>query len=264
MVGGLDAVADFVATYLPARWLAITVPLLVLAVVTLIDPPTTLVLLATGPLLVLLLAVIGSRARALTQRRFDEMRWLGAFFLDILQGVATLKLFGRSREQVDNVERLGRRYADSSMEVLRTAFQTSLVLEWASAIAVALVAVEVSLRLMAGAIDFERALAVLVVTPVFFLPLRQLAGQYHLGSAGRAAGGPDRCDPRRRTGGVATPRSAWTDVPSWSSRPRSASTASPPAFRTGRAPPSTISISPFRRVASWRSSGRPGPASRRS
>ena len=73
MVGGLDAVADFVATYLPARWLAITVPLLVLVVVTLIDVPTTLVLLATGPLLVLLLAVIVSRARALTQRRFDEI-----------------------------------------------------------------------------------------------------------------------------------------------------------------------------------------------
>ena len=187
MVGGLDAVADFVAVFLPARWLAVTVPLLVLAVIVVIDPPTVLVLLATGPLLVLLLAVIGSRARALTQRRFDDMRWLGAFFLDVLQGIATLKQFGRSAEQVDTIQRLGRRYADTSMEVLRTAFQTSLVLEWGASIAVALVAVEVSLRLMGGAIEFERAMAVLVVTPGFFLPLRQLSGQYHLGAAGRAA-----------------------------------------------------------------------------
>jgi ATP-binding cassette subfamily C protein CydCD len=189
MVGGLDAVADLVAVYLPARWLAITVPLLILAVVTLIDPPSTLVLLATGPLLVLLLAVIGGRARALTQRRFDETRWLGAFFLDVLQGIATLKMFGRSAEQVDTIQHLGRRYADASMEVLRTAFQTSLVLEWGASIAVALVAVEISLRLMGGSIGFERALAVLVITPAFFLPLRQLAGQYHVGAAGRAAAG---------------------------------------------------------------------------
>ena len=187
MVGGLDAIADLVAVYMPARWLAITVPLLVLAVVLMIDPPSVLVLLATGPLLVLLLAVIGSRARVLTQRRFDDMRWLGAFFLDVLQGIATLKMFGRSVEQVDNIQRLGRRYADTSMEVLRTAFQTSLVLEWGASIAMALVAVEISLRLMLGAIGFERALAVLVITPGFFLPLRHLAGQYHLGAAGRAA-----------------------------------------------------------------------------
>ena len=171
----------------PPDWLAITVPLLVLAVVALIDPPTTLVLLATGPLLVLLLAVIGGRTRILTQRRFDETRWLGAFFLDLVAGIATLKMFGRSAEQVDTIQRLGRRYADTSMEVLRTAFQTSLVLEWGASIAVALVAVEISLRLMAGSIAFDRALAVLVVTPAFFLPLRQLAGQYHVGAAGRAA-----------------------------------------------------------------------------
>ncbi len=56
------------------------------------------------------------------------------------------------------------------MEVLRTAFQTSLVLEWGGAVAVALVAVEISLRLMAGAIEFERALAVLIIVPEFFLP----------------------------------------------------------------------------------------------
>ena len=71
------------------------------------------------------------------------------------------------------------------MDVLRTAFQTSLVLEWGGAVAVALVAVEVSLRLMAGAIEFERALAVLIIVPEFFLPLRTLATRYHSGAAGR-------------------------------------------------------------------------------
>ncbi len=189
LVGGLDAVADLVAVYLPARWLAVGVPLLILVVVAVLDPLSTLVLLVTGPVLVLLLATIGGRAGALTQRRFDDMRWLGAFFLDVLGGIATLKMFGRSAEQIDTIQRLGRRYADTSMEVLRTAFQTSFVLEWGASIAVAVVAVEISLRLMTGAINFERALAVLVITPAFFLPLRRLAGQYHVGAAGRAAAG---------------------------------------------------------------------------
>ena len=103
------------------------------------------------------------------------------------------------------------------MEVLRTAFQTSLVLEWGGAVAVALVAVEISLRLMAGAIEFERALAVLIIVPEFFLPLRQLATRYHSGAAGRAVGDPDVRDPRRAGAGdatVAEPRPACPRPPS--------------------------------------------------
>ena len=189
VVDGLDAVDAYITTFLPARALAVAVPLVVLAVVALIDPPTTAVLLFTGPILVLLLGVIGGRTRVITERRFAEVRWLGAFFVDILAGLSTLKLFGRSAEQVDNLLSFSRRYADTTMEVLRTAFQTALVLEWGAAVAVALVAVEISLRLMAGTIEFQRALAVLVIVPEFFLPLRNLAIRYHAGSAGRAAAG---------------------------------------------------------------------------
>jgi ATP-binding cassette subfamily C protein CydD len=68
----------------------------------------------------------------------------------MLGGLATLKAFGRSREQAANIAMISRQYGDTTMEVLRTAFQTSLVLEWGGAVAVALVAVEVSLRLMDG------------------------------------------------------------------------------------------------------------------
>ena len=163
-------------------------PVLVALVVLVLDPPTVLVLLFTGPILVLLLGYIGSRARSITERRFAELRWMSALFLDLLQGMATLKMFGRSAEQAETIRIVSRRFGDTTMEVLRTAFQTALVLEWGAAVAMAVVAVEVSLRLMANGIAFERALAVLIVTPEFFLPLRNLAIRYHSGAAGRAAG----------------------------------------------------------------------------
>jgi len=187
LVDGMEAVDAYVTSFQPARQLAVAVPLLVLFVILVLDPPTTLVLLFTGPILVLLLAMIGSRTRAVTDRRFVELRWLSAFFLDMLQGIATLKMFGRSAEQVDNIRAISRQYGDTTMEVLRTAFQTSLALEWGGAVAVALVAVEISLRLMTGSITFDVALAVLIIVPEFFTPLRQLAARYHSGSAGRTA-----------------------------------------------------------------------------
>ncbi len=186
LIGGLEDIERYLTQFVPTRRLATIVPALVLLLVLLLDPPSVLVLLFTGPLLLLLLAVIGSRTRAVSQRRFMEMRALSAFFLDILRGIATLKMFGRSREQVDNLARVSRGYGDATMDVLRTAFQTSLVLEWGATIAIALVAVEIGLRLLEGTIPFERALAVLLITPEFFLPLRALAIRFHVGTAGAA------------------------------------------------------------------------------
>ena len=182
----------------PARALAVAVPLLVLvAVILVIDPPTALVLLFTGPVLVLLLAFIGGRARASPTVASPRSAISSAFFLDMLRGLATLKMFGRSREQVDTIRDISRRYGDTTMEVLRTAFQTSLVLEWGGAVAVALVAVEISLRLMDGSIEFERALAVLIIVPEFFLPLRHAGDALPLGRGGPGGRRAGLRDPRR-------------------------------------------------------------------
>jgi ATP-binding cassette subfamily C protein CydD len=189
LIGGLESIEDYITQFVPTRWLAMIVPLLVLLLVLFLDPPSVLVLLFTGPLLLMLLVVIGGRTGVVSERRFLEMRTLSAFFLDILRGIATLKMFGRSREQVDNLDRVSRGYGDATMDVLRTAFQTSLVLEWGATIAIALVAVEIGLRLLDGSIPFERALAVLLITPEFFLPLRAMAIRFHVGTAGRAAVG---------------------------------------------------------------------------
>ncbi|MEZ4768169.1 MAG: ABC transporter transmembrane domain-containing protein [Caldilineales bacterium] len=184
---GVETLDEYVTLFLPARYLAALVPAFVFLLVLILDPLTTLVLLFAGPMLLLLLAYIGGRARAITERRFLELSWMSAFFLDVLQGIATLKMFGRSREQAATIEEISQHYGKTTMEVLATAFQTSLVMEWAATAATALVALEVSYRLMAGALPFSQALAVLLLTPEFFIPLRQMALRYHAGTAGKAA-----------------------------------------------------------------------------
>lgn len=189
VVEGVEALDEYIASYQPARWLAALVPLLVLVVILLLDPWTVPILLFTGPILLILLALIGGRAKELTARRFNEMSWMSAHFFDMLQGLPTLKMFGRSKEQAATIEKISSQFGNTTMDVLRTAFQTSLVLEWGATAATALVAIEVSVRLMNGMIPFALALTVLLLTPEFFLPLRQLALRYHSGSAGQAAAG---------------------------------------------------------------------------
>ncbi len=201
---GVETLDAYITQYLSARSLAFLLPTFILLVVLILDPWTSLVLLFAAPMLILMLAFIGGRARTLTERRFLELRWMSAFFLDLLQGLTTLKLFGRSQEQAETIEEVSRQYGKTTMEVLATAFQSSLVMEWAATAATALVALEVSYRLMGGSLAFAPALAVLLLTPEFFLPLRTLAIRYHAGAAGKAA--LDRIDMILRTDGDLTQR----------------------------------------------------------
>ena len=184
---GVEALHDYVTRFVPAAALAVVAPLLVGAAVAVLDPWTTLILLFTGPMLVLLLVVIGGRTRTLTRRRFDELGWLSSFYLDMIRGLGTLKAFGRSKEGAERIEGVSRRFGDTTMEVLRTAFQTSLVMEWAATAATALAAVEISFRMIEGGLPFGTGLAVLVLIPEFFVPFRRLAVEYHAGQSGRAA-----------------------------------------------------------------------------
>jgi ATP-binding cassette subfamily C protein CydD len=185
--GGIDSLDRYVAAFLPATALAGIVPIAIFALVAILDPWTALILLFTGPMLIALLAVIGGRTRVLAQHRFDELGWLSAFYLDMIRGLPTLKAFGRAHDGADSIEVASRRFGETTMEVLRTAFQTSLVIEWAATTATALVAVQVSFRMIDGDISFVTALSVLMLTPEFFAPLRRLAVEYHSGQDGNAA-----------------------------------------------------------------------------
>jgi thiol reductant ABC exporter CydD subunit len=184
---GVDELDGYVTRFVPAAALAVIGPLVVFATIAWLDPWTTVILLFAGPMLVLLLAVIGSRTRALTERRFEQLGWLSAFYLDMIRGLATLKAFRRSEDGADTIEDVSRRFGDTTMEVLRTAFQTSLVMEWAATAATALVAVQVSFRMIHDDLPFGTGLAILVLTPEFFVPLRRLALEYHAGQSGDAA-----------------------------------------------------------------------------
>lgn len=183
----IEALDEYISQFMPAKLLAGIGPLIVLLVVLWIDPISSLVLLFAGPILVFLLALIGQKTRILTDKRFADLRWMSAYFLDMLRGLPTLKLFGRSREQASQIAEIGQRYSNTTMDVLRTAFQTSLVLEWGATAATALVAIEVSWRMIGGWMPFGLALTVLLIAPEFFAPLRLLAQRYHAGTAGSSA-----------------------------------------------------------------------------
>jgi len=189
VVEGVEALDAFFAQYLPQLALAALVPLTILIFVFPLDLLSGLVLLLTAPLIPIFMVLIGNLADALTRRQWIALSRLSAHFLDVLQGLTTLKLLDRSRDQVATIAQVADRYRQTTLGVLRVAFLSALVLEMVATISTAIVAVQIGLRLLYGHMAFEEAFFVLLLAPEFYLPLRQLGARFHAGMAGVAAAG---------------------------------------------------------------------------
>jgi ATP-binding cassette, subfamily C, bacterial CydD len=184
---GLDGLDAYFARYLPQLVLAVAVPVAVLARVAAADWISAVIIAATLPLIPLFAVLIGWHTQAQTRRQWLLLGRLGGHFLDVVAGLPTLKLFGRAKAQADVIEEVTGRHRAATMATLRVAFLSALVLEVTAALATALVAVEVGLRLLAGHVGYQTALLVLLLTPEAYLPLRNAGAQFHASTEGTAA-----------------------------------------------------------------------------
>ncbi len=189
VVQGIDALDAYFSQYLPRLALAALVPLTILIVVFPRDLLSGVVLLVTAPLIPLFMILIGNLADALTRRQYRSLSRMSAHFLDVLQGLTTLKAFGRNRDQVQAIERITGEFREATMGVLRVAFLSALVLEMVGTISTAIVAVEIGLRLLYARMAFVDALFILLLAPEYYLPLRALGASFHAGMSGVAAAG---------------------------------------------------------------------------
>jgi ATP-binding cassette subfamily C protein CydD len=184
---GLDALDPYFARYLPQLVLAVAVPLAVLARVAAADWISAVVIGVTLPLIPVFAVLVGLHAKARTHRQWRLLATLGGHFLDVVEGLPTLKLYGRARAQAHVIEKVSGAHRRATMGTLRVAFLSALVLELAAALATALVAVEVGLRLLAGHLGYQTALLVLLLTPEAYLPLRAVGAQFHASMEGAVA-----------------------------------------------------------------------------
>jgi len=184
---GIDALDGYFSLYLPQLFLAVIVPVVVVAAVLWNDWISAAIIAFTIPLIPLFMALVGATTGERMDRQLRTLERLAGHFLDVVAGLPTLKVFGRAKAQAKAIREITERYRETAMSTLRITFLSSLILELVATVAVALVAVAIGLRLLHGMLDLRTALFALVLAPEAFLPLRQLGANYHASAEGMAA-----------------------------------------------------------------------------
>ena len=184
---GLDALEPYFVRFLPQLILTCLATPATLAAVVWLDWISAVAILVCLPLIPIFMVLVGKMTQAYSNERLRAMQRLGSQLLDLLAGLSTLKGLGRESAPRKRVKDLGDSYARTTMKTLYVAFLSGAVLEFLATVSTALVAVEVGLRMVGGGLDLFSGLAIIMLTPECFKPLREVGAQFHASADGVAA-----------------------------------------------------------------------------
>jgi len=173
------ALGPYLARVLPQSVIAATLTPAVLIAVFWLDPLSGALLLISAPLIPLFMALIGRQAEAMNRARWQSLAALGGALLDLVAGIATLRLFNRAEREVEALGGVAEAYRAATRSSLRVAFLSGAVLEFFAALGVALVAVLLGVRLLSARKGYFASLAILLLVPEFFAALRAWSALYH-------------------------------------------------------------------------------------
>lgn len=184
---GAGALDTYFSRYLPQLVLAVVVPLIAGTAILTQDPLSAVIIAVTIPIIPLFMWLIGQFTQTRVDRQWATLGVLSGHFLDVVAGLPTLKIFNRARAQAATIRQVGERYREATMGVLRVSFLSSLVLELLATLSVAIIAVAIGLRLVDGQLELVTGLAVLILAPEVYLPLRLVGLHFHAAADGIGA-----------------------------------------------------------------------------
>lgn len=184
---GIDQLEIYFSKYLPQLIQGLTIPLLVLIVVFTQSKLSGTIMLLTAPFIPIFMVIIGNLADSKSQQQLSSMLRFSGHFLDVLQGLTTLKLFGQSKVKGEEIAHMSNQFRNATMEVLKIAFLSALMLEILATISTAMIAVEVGIRLVYGEQVFVTAFFILLLAPELYQPLKNLGSSFHAGRSSIAA-----------------------------------------------------------------------------
>jgi ATP-binding cassette subfamily C protein CydD len=181
-----EQIADYHARVVPIRRSAVVSMVLIGATVAIANWPVALILLIATALMPINMRLAGLAAEDASRRQLSALQQLGAKVLDSFRGIATIRALRAVDRQRQAIQSASESLNRATTVVLKKAFLSGLVMDAVVTFAIAVCATYVGFALL-GYVRIPGApppslfsgLLVLLLCPLYFLPLRQIASGYH-------------------------------------------------------------------------------------
>lgn len=187
----LDAVDEadsYFSQYMPRMMEAAMIPILILVVTFTQHSNTGWIMLFTAPFIPLFMILVGLKTKNKSEEKYAQLAEFSGTFLDSLQGLVTLKIFGRAKRQQQEIERSSLGYRDATMGILKIAFTNTFMLESIVMLSIGIVALELAIQLLVfKSMSFHTAFLVLLLVPEFYSLLKNTGTAFHSGRTSMGA-----------------------------------------------------------------------------
>ena len=184
---GLRSLHTYYARYLPQAAAAAVIPVLLLVWVATQDWLSFVVVIALVLAVPLTMVFFGREATRRSARQWRRLSSLAGRFLQLVEGLPTLRAFGREGQGRREVAAATEGVRSATMRTLRVAFLSALAMDLIAGFGIGFVAMALGLRLLWGELGLQTAMAVLLVAPEIFIPLRRAGAEFHASTEGQAA-----------------------------------------------------------------------------
>lgn len=185
---GIPKFRTYLELFIPRLIANICIPISLLIYIVTVDLTSTIILAVVMPIMIVFLVLLGLIAQKQIDAQWDTYQLLSRHFVDSLRGLVTLKYLGQSKAHQGAIETVSNKYRIATNRTLRVAFLSTFSLDFFASLSVAIVAVQLGLRLINGNMDLGPALTILILAPEYFLPVRELGNDYHATMDGKEAG----------------------------------------------------------------------------
>ena len=184
----VDEVDAYFSQYWPQVIQTSIIPLLILVVVFSQHWISGVIMMVTAPFIPLFFIIIGIATQKKSEEQMEKMNQFSGKFLDVLQGLTTLKLYNRTEQEAKAIEKSSLDFRDATMVVLKTAFLSGLMLEFISMLSTGVVALEVALQMVVWEnLTFFSGFLILVLAPEYYLAIKDLGSAFHTGRGSMGA-----------------------------------------------------------------------------
>lgn len=133
------------------------------------------------------LYIILNKVKKIQKKYFAKYMNVGTLFLDSLQGLTTLKIYGTDEKREEEIAKMSEEFRIETMRVLKMQLLSIAVINWII-YAGTILAIVTSVKLfLNGSLGLFPMLFIFMLAPEFFIPMRTLTSLFHVAMTGVSA-----------------------------------------------------------------------------
>lgn len=185
---GVEQLDLYYSSYLPQFFYAMLAPLLLFAITVGISWRVALVLLCCVPLIPLSIIAVSKWAKRIFSKYWGKYTSMGDSFLDSVQGLKELKIFGADAAQHRKMNEASEEFRKITMKVLVMQLASTTIMDLVAYGGAGLGIAMALLSVTRWGLSPIAALFLILVAVDFFLPLRAFGSAFHIAMNGVSAG----------------------------------------------------------------------------